>query len=434
MRPLSVAFIIGLFAGSVVAPELSLTSLYILLIALFLAGIFLQREGLRTLVFLFAFFVVGVIRMAIADVPLHLDDLVVSFEPLRRELSDGFVCFRISGDENAVVNAMVLGDKTGISHQLRTVYSQTGASHVLALSGMHLAIIYFILSWLVMRTMLWVYTIPELLWEKLPVERNVKLRKAVRLLLRLLPSEQIFRNIISLIILLAIWLYVILVGMSSSVVRSAVMLSVYGISRMLFRKTDTITVLAITAFLTLMISPLSIFDIGFQMSYLAVLGIGVYMPILMSLIYKEDCNWTEKSSRFTLRNCWRWIYSSLALSFSAQIMVLPLVVFYFHTLSCYGLVTSLVVSVTAMLIVGLSLAFLASLFLPFMPLSEALAYMLSAVTHFQNVFLEHITALPFSVFTDIEINIWQLLIIYVIIFCVSSIAFILLRTSFPSRY
>ena len=434
MRPLSVAFIIGLFAGSVVAPELSLTSLYILLIALFLAGIFLQREGLRTLVFLFAFFVVGVIRMAIADVPLHLDGLVVSFEPLRRGLSDGFVCFGISGDENAVVNAMVLGDKTGISHQLRTVYSQTGASHVLALSGMHLAIIYFILSWLVMRTMLWVYAIPELLWEKLPVERNVKLRKAIRLLLRFLPSEQIFRNIISLIILLAIWLYVILVGMSPSVVRSAVMLSVYGVSRMLFRKTDTITVLAITAFLTLMISPLSIFDIGFQMSYLAVLGIGVYMPILMSLIYKEDCNWTEKSSRFTLRNCWRWIYSSLALSFSAQIMVLPLVVFYFHTLSCYGLVTSLVVSVTAMLIVGLSLAFLASLFLPFMLLSEALAYMLSAVTHFQNVFLEHITALPFSVFTDIEINIWQLLIIYVIIFCVSRIAFILLRTSFPSQY
>lgn len=434
MPSLSVAFIIGVFAGSVVAPELSLTSLYILLIALFLAGIFLQREGFRTLVFLFAFFVVGVIRMAIADVPLHLDDLVVSFEPLRRELSDGFVCFGISGDDNAVVNAMVLGDKTGISHQLRTVYSQTGASHVLALSGMHLAIIYFMLSWLVMRTMLWVYAIPELLWEKLPVERNVKLRKAVRLLLRLLPSEQVFRNIISLIILLAIWLYVILVGMSSSVVRSVVMLSVYGISRMLFRKTDTITVLAITAFLTLMISPLSIFDIGFQMSYLAVLGIGVYMPILMSLIYKEDCNWTEKSSRFTLRNCWRWIYSSLALSFSAQIMVLPLVVFYFHTLSCYGLVTSLVVSVTAMLIVGLSLAFLASLFLPFMLLSEALAYMLSAVTHFQNVFLEHITALPFSVFTDIEINIWQLLIIYVIIFCVSRIAFILLRTSFPSRY
>ena len=204
MRPLSVAFIIGLFAGSVVASELSLMSLYILLIALFLAGIFLLREGLRTLVFLFAFFVVGVVRMAIADVPLQLDGLVASFEPLRRELSEGFVRFGILGDENAVVNAMILGDKTGISHHLRTVYSQTGASHVLALSGMHLAIIYFMLSWLVMRTMLWGYAIPELLWEKLPVERNANLRKAIRLLLRFLPSELIFRNIISLIIVLAV--------------------------------------------------------------------------------------------------------------------------------------------------------------------------------------------------------------------------------------
>ena len=426
MRPLSVAFIIGLFAGSVVAPELSLTSLYILLIALFLAGIFLQREGLRTLVFLFAFFVVGVIRMAIADVPLHLDGLVVSFEPLRRELSDGFVCFGISGDENAVVNAMVLGDKTGISHQLRTVYSQTGASHVLALSGMHLAIIYFILSWLVMRTMLWVYAIPELLWEKLPVERNVKLRKAVRLLLRLLPSEQVFRNIISLIILLAIWLYVILVGMSPSVVRSAVMLSVYGVSRMLFRRQQIITVLATTAFVTLMISPLSLFDVGFQMSYLAVLGIGVYMPRLMQFVYKQDFRWSEDSQKSILRSFFVWSYGCLALSFSAQIMVLPLVAYYFHTLPCYGLVSSLVVSVTAMLIVGFSFAFLISLFLPFMILSEGLAYMLNAVTHFQNVFLERITALPFAV-ADVNINIWQLLIVYVIIFCVSRIAFILMR-------
>jgi hypothetical protein len=70
----------------------------------------------------------------------------------------------------------------------------------------------------------------------------------------------------------------------------------------------------------------------------------------------------------------------------------------------------------------------------FVKIGEALAYMLSAVTHFQNVFLEHITALPFSVITDIEINIWQLLIIYVIIFCVSRIAFILLRTSCHSGY
>lgn len=434
MRSLSIAFIIGLLAGSAVAEDLSATSLYILLITLLFAGIFFSREWLRTISFFFAFFVVGVLRMTIADVPLHLDGLVESFEPLRRQLSDGFVSFGISGDENAVVNAMALGDKSGISPQLKYVYSQTGASYVLALSGMHLTIIYFILSWVVMRTMLWLYVVPELLWEKLPVENNTRLRRIIKMFLRLQPSEQLYRNIISFVILLIIWLYVILVGMSPSVVRSAVMLSIYGISRMLFRKHDVITVLALTAFLTLMISPLSLFDVGFQMSYLAVLGIGVYMPYLMQLVYKKDYNWSEDSSTSMLRKILLWVYGSLALSFSAQVMVMPLVAYYFHSLPCYGLLSSLVVSVTAMIIVGLSFVFLTSLFLPFTLVSEALAYMLSAVTHFQNVFLEHVTALPYSVIADVNINIWQLLIIYMIIFCFSRIAFILLRSSFPSRY
>ena len=434
MRSLSIAFIIGLLAGSAVAEDLSATSLYILLITLLFAGIFFSREWLRTISFFFAFFVVGVLRMTIADVPLHLDGLVESFEPLRRQLSDGFVSFGISGDENAVVNAMALGDKSGISPQLKYVYSQTGASYVLALSGMHLTIIYFILSWVVMRTMLWLYVVPELLWEKLPVENNTRLRRIIKMFLRLQPSEQLYRNIISFVILLIIWLYVILVGMSPSVVRSAVMLSIYGVSRMLFRKHDVITVLALTAFLTLMISPLSLFDVGFQMSYLAVLGIGVYMPYLMQLVYKKDYNWSEDSSTSMLRKILLWLYGSLALSFSAQVMVMPLVAYYFHSLPCYGLLSSLVVSVTAMLIVGLSFVFLTSLFLPFTLVSEVLAYMLSAVAHFQNIFLEHVTTLPYSVIADVNINIWQLLVIYVIIFCLSRIAFILLRSSFPSRY
>ena len=203
---------------------------------------------------------------------------------------------------------------------------------------------------------------------------------------------------------------------------------------MLFRKHDVITVLALTAFLTLMISPLSLFDVGFQMSYLAVLGIGVYMPYLMQLVYKKDVNWSEESSTSILRKILLWVYGSLDLSFSAQIMVLPLVAYYFHSLPCYGILSSLVLSITAMLIVGLSFVFLIFLFFPFGFVNEALANMLSAVAHFQNVFLEHVIALPFSVISDVNINIWQLLIIYVIIFCLSRIAFILLRTSFHSRY
>lgn len=434
MRSISVAFILGLLVGSDLGPDLSSASLSILLVIFFLAGIVLKSEILRTIVFLLSFFIAGVLRITLDDAPMHLDALVDYFVPLRNMLSEGFARYGIIGDENAVVTAMSLGDRSGISPQLKSVYSQSGASHVLALSGMHLSIIYFILSWVVMRTMLWLYVVPELLWEKLPVENNTCLRRIIKMFFRLQPSEQLYRNIISFAILLIIWLYVILVGMSPSVVRSAMMLSVYGVSRMLFRRQQIITVLATTAFVTLMISPLSLFDVGFQMSYLAVLGIGVYMPRLMQFVYKQDFRWSEDSQKSILRSFLVWSYGCLALSFSAQIMVLPLVAYYFHTLPCYGLVSSLVVSVTAMLIVGFSFAFLISLFLPFMLLSEGLAYMLNAVTHFQNVFLEHVTALPYSVIADVNINIWQLVIIYVIIFCLSRIAFILQQFSCRLRY
>lgn len=432
MRSLSVAFIIGIFVGSVVVSELSTISLSIFLIALLGAAIFLRSDRLRAIIFYISFFIAGVLRIGVGEDFLHLQGLAASFIPLRNQLAEGFAHYGITGDENAVVTAMSLGDKSGISTLLKSVYSRAGASHVLALSGMHLAIIYVILSWGVMRAMLWLHAVPDLLWEKLPVERNERLKNAIKKLLCLQPSEQALRNITSVVIMLMIWFYVILVGMSPSVVRSALMLTVYGLSRMLFRKTDTISVLAITAFVTLMLSPQSLFDVGFQMSYLAVLGIGVYMPRLMQIVFKEDVNWSEDAPTFTMKNALMWVYSSLALSFSAQIMVMPLVAYYFHSLPCYGLLSSLVVSVTAMLIVGISLFFLMALYLMPIFICESVAYILNAVTHFQNVFLERITALPFAVVEDIHINFWQLLIIYLLIYCVSRILFILQRLSYPS--
>ena len=302
MRFLSLSFIIGLFVGSAVAARLSSTSLSILLVALLFAGRYLKSERLRTITFFFAFFTVGVLRMAIPDVPLHIDGLVASFEPFRSQLSEGFARY-ITGDENAVVTAMSLGDKSGITPQLRSIYSQSSASHVLALSGMHLAIIYFMLSWIVMRAMLWGHAIPDLLWEKLPVEGNTSLRNTIKTLFRFRPSEQSWRNLTTILILLAIWLYVILVGMSPSVVRSALMLSIYGISRMLFRQLDTITVLALTAFVTLMLSPFSLFDVGFQMSYLAVCNAfsGILFPHIALL-------WLVEQSRgVCYGNAYRWL-------------------------------------------------------------------------------------------------------------------------------
>ena len=153
---------------------------------------------------------------------------------LLQRLSDG----GIEGDAYAVVAAMALGDKSALTKELKDMYSLTGASHVLALSGLHLGIIYMLLSLLV-RGRRW------------------------------LMLSQLF-------LIISIWGFVFLVGMSMSVVRAAIMLSVYALLSLGHRDKMSVNTLAFTAIVMLMMNPMSLFDVGFQLSFMAVFSILVW--------------------------------------------------------------------------------------------------------------------------------------------------------------
>ena len=142
------------------------------------------------------------------------------------------------GNDAAVVAAMVLGDKSGLSRQLRDEYSVSGASHVLALSGLHLGIIYFFLTLVFFRTR--------------------------------------WRLLGQVAVLPVIWLFTLMVGGSPSVVRAATMLSVYASIELLRRKAFSLNTLALAAIIMLVANPLSLWDISFQLSFLAVLGIQLF--------------------------------------------------------------------------------------------------------------------------------------------------------------
>ena len=133
----------------------------------------------------------------------------------------------LSDDQYAVVAAMALGDKSTLTKELKDTYSKTGASHVLALSGLHLGIIYALLSMLV-------------------VGRR-------------------WQTITQVAIILSIWAFVFLVGMSTSVVRSAVMLTVYALLALGHRHKMSVNTLAFTAIVMLLVTPKALFDVGFQM-------------------------------------------------------------------------------------------------------------------------------------------------------------------------
>ena len=270
----------------------------------------------------------------------------------------------------AVVTAMSLGDKTMINKEIRESYSISGVSHVLALSGMNLGIIYFVLSMTVAR------------WRR---------------------CRGLLRPVSEGVILLAIWMYVFLVGMSPSVVRSAVMITVFSLMSLLHRGKMSLNVLGFTAIVMLLSNPMNLFDVGFQMSFIAVASI---------LLFSHRIFVCFPTVRHRLL---RWLWGLLSVSLAAQIGVAPLTAYYFGQVSCYFLFTNIIIVVLTTLIIYLSLAFF--IFSWLTPVASLLAQLLSVVAHVQNTVVQWISVCPGSVISNIHLHVVQVLLIYVIILC-----------------
>ena len=263
----------------------------------------------------------------------------------------------------AVVAAMVLGDKSALTKELRDVYAVTGASHVLALSGLHLGIIYTLLSLLI-------------------VGRR-------------------WQMISQVLIVLCIWAFVFLVGMSTSVIRSATMFTVYALLSLGHRDKMTVNTLAFTAIVMLMFHPLSLYDVGFQMSFMAVFAILVLMPLMMRVF-----SMAYLLSHQTLR----WIWSMVAVSCAAQIGVAPLIAYYFGRFSTYFLLTNLIVIPAATLILWLS---------PVVLVFPSLAYLLLYIVKCLNTVLGQIAVWPGASIEALHPSVLQTVMIYVVIFCLT---------------
>ena len=281
-------------------------------------------------------------------------------------------------DAYAVVAAMALGDKSALTQELKDVYSVTGASHILALSGLHLGIIYALLSLFVFRRR----------W-------------------------QVFSQII---IILSIWAFVFLVGMSTSVVRSAMMLSVYALLSLGHRDRMSVNTLAFTAIVTLMISPMSLFDVVFQMSYVAVLSILLFTPLMEDVFTAEYL----MSHRVV-----RWLWGMVAVSLSAQIGTAPLIAYYFGRFSCYFLLTNFIVIPAAMLILYLSLVVL---------LMPSLANILFNIVSALNILLTKMASIPGASIDNLHPTKIQTTMIYVIIVAVYLLAVKLTYIRASARY
>ncbi|HHL53053.1 MAG TPA: ComEC family competence protein, partial [Flammeovirgaceae bacterium] len=204
----------------------------------------------------------------------------------------------------AVIQALLLGNKNDLDATTSEAYARAGAMHVLAVSGLHVGIIYLILL----------------------------------LLLGQRPGKVTRPVLVGAVVIPALWLYALLTGLSPSVLRAVTMFSLLALGYMFNRPANTFNLLAISAFILLVVNPYLLMSVGFQLSYLAVAGILLFYPYLENL-------W--KPATRPLRLIWQ----ITALSITAQLATASLSALYFHRFPVYFPVSNLLVIPAATLVV-----------------------------------------------------------------------------------
>lgn len=269
------------------------------------------------------------------------------------------------GDNLAVLSALTVGDKENLSEDIRETYSITGASHVLALSGLHIGFLYALLFFLL-----------SLIWKR----------------------WSYFKPFGLFLIILFLWGFAFLTGLSSSVVRSVIMFSLLAISSLHPEKPLTLNTLAATAFLMLLYNPLWLFDVGFQLSFVAVASILLIQPKLYNLL----------SVRHRIS---RYIWGLLTVSIAAQIGTAPLVILYFFRFSTHFLLTNLWVIPMVTLILYSAVFML--ILTPFPFLQQGFAAVVNILLSSQNNVLRRIEQFPMSSIDGLWTEYWEIMLFYI---------------------
>ena len=286
----------------------------------------------------------------------------------RSKLLERFKHLGFSGQGYAVLAAMALGERVSMSDSLVDAYSVSGALHVLSLSGLHLGIIYSMLSFVFLRR-------------------------------RRLLAVQVT-------VVCVMWAYVFVVGMPVSAVRSAIMLTLHSFTTLLNRDSISPNSLALAAVALLLCNPLNFYDVGFQMSFASVLFIILLYRPLYSVL-------PGRVKRVFLLG---EICGMTIVSVAAQIGVAPLVAFYFNRFSCYFLLANFIVVPASFLILCGVVVLMLSGWLPW--LQALAARLLSWLVDFMNSGVTFVASLPGSSVDGVRLNLLQLAMVYVAIFSV----------------
>ena len=251
-------------------------------------------------------------------------------------------------DENlALLSALTVGEKRDFPRELKENYATAGASHVLALSGLHLGIFYLLLVTL------------------LPLRGGSRLLVVSR----------------EALIVLLLWGFAAIAGFTPSVVRSATLFTLMSVARCLQQDSSPVSSLSFAAIVMLLFSPHVLFDVSFQLSFAAVLSILLLVPHMQRLLKVDERG-----------RLYGYVANLIILSVAAQVGTLSFVWYHFGEMPVYSLLTNILVVPLAFVVLSLALLLLATSF--FQPLQQMVAGVLDFVVDAMNGVVGFVASLP----------------------------------------
>lgn len=268
----------------------------------------------------------------------------------------------ISPSNQGSVIGLTMGDKSELSNQQQEEYANAGAMYLLAVAGLHIGILLRFLEWFFSRI-------------KVLRKKHLYLYSSIA----------------------AVWAISFLTGMSASVLRASTMFSILAIGQLLGRRYFSMQAIFASALFLLIIDPFFLFDVGFQLSYAAIIGIGLFY-------YPLSNYWQPKNKIINL------IWQGLIVGIAAEIGVIPLSLFYFHQFPNYFMLTTIVVTLLAFVGMVSVVLFITFSFVPY--LVNALAFVVDLIFDLLNYFIHFINQLPAKISTGFSPTIVELLLIY----------------------
>ena len=266
--------------------------------------------------------------------------------------------------------ALLIGYKNDLDSNTNTLYANMGVVHIIAISGLHVGLVFWLLQLITS-----------------PLTRNKK-----------------SRTVSTLFNLLLLWCFGALTGGGPSVLRSVLLFTCLELGRLISRNANSINSMAVSAFLLVCYNPFWVWDIGFQLSYVAVLSI---------LLYYDKLNRVVEFSSRILNSCW----SSIALTASAQILTTPISIYWFHQFPTYFLLSNFIAVPLSGFILFLEIFLLCLQF--FEPLAFFIGKSIVLSIQIMNYCIEALNKLPYSLIDNLSLDFSILLFIYLLIIAIS---------------